>query len=154
MAAAAKKQQPKAAASTTTTNDDDDDDDMPTLSSKEPATTTTTTTTSTTPPAASSVPELPKTTSTPVQKFSQDSTADTAKDAEKEEEDKGALPNAGNGGTGPHHDWTQTLKDLVINVHVPLGKFVLAFVPLPPPSLRKCSILSPLVSQTCDRHKE
>lgn len=104
--------------STAAPDGDDDDDDIPTLS------------------GTSASPSLPKAspavTTTPVEKFQKPkATADSAEAeaeaeagddaADADDESKGAAPSAGNGGSGPHYDWTQTLSDLVINVHVPLG---------------------------------
>ena len=32
------------------------------------------------------------------------------------------LPNAGNGGAGPNYKWTQTLKEVVLTMDMPIGK--------------------------------
>lgn len=101
---------PAPAPAATGGGDDDDDDDAPTLAKPAPAAAAA---------AADAAPAVPTTQpqaeSTPVEPF------ENADEEEDKDEDKGALPNAGNGGSGPGYDWTQTLKDLVINVHVPLG---------------------------------
>ncbi len=116
-------------------DDDDDDDAPPPLSAAADAT------------AAPALPAVAVAASgtkstatlTPVQKFTEaDGDAETISaasagaavaagagggDAAEEEPEayKGEKPNAGNGGKGPHYEWTQTLKDLVVTVPVPLG---------------------------------
>ena len=102
-------------------DDDDDDDDAPSLAGAS---------------GASSAPALPTaetdhSSSTPVQKFTAadggaevlDNAGENADGETQDDESKGMKPSVGNGGKGPHHEWTQTLKDLVIMVPVPLGRF-------------------------------
>ena len=64
--------------------------------------------------------------STPVQKFSTADegtpTPEAAEAAEEAPKSTGVAPSVGNGGRGPNYTWTQTLKDLVIMVPVPLGR--------------------------------
>ena len=44
-----------------------------------------------------------------------------AKSEEDGEENKGAKPNAGNGGSGPGYEWTQKLGEVTVSIRVPNG---------------------------------
>ena len=119
-----------AAAAAAAAKDDDDDDDAPAPPSTAAADATAAAPALLEAAAAAASGTKSTATLTPVQKFTEAdggleipaaAAAAAADGAEEPEVYKGEKPNPGNGGKGPRHEWTQTLKDLVVTVPVPLG---------------------------------